>query len=78
MLADVKTDPYESSCVVLFRIGTGRCCGLPKVHGHVYTGTKVHGTRSRVHRVRYGVPAAVRHAIDATVWIRIRMCESVD
>jgi hypothetical protein len=70
MLADVKTDPYESSCVVLFRIGTGRCCGLPKVHGHVYTGTKVHGTRSRVHRVRYGVPGpsrAIRDGLDSNV-----------
>jgi len=47
MLADVKTDPYESSCVVLFQIGTGCCCGLPKVHGRVYTGTAM-GTRPSV------------------------------
>ena len=66
MLADVKTDPYESSCVVLFQIGTGRCCGLPKVHGHVYTCTRVqpwvHGRAYRLSSAYDGGFECVRAA----------------
>ena len=51
MLADVKTDPYESSCVVLFRIGAGRVVV-------VYRKYTVHG---RAHmRTAHGLPPGAR------------------